>query len=89
MTEKLQYLFLLPPKFRNGIPIDNKKTFSLLFTLYNLFWCYPDPNQCIKWIRIREKKSSGSGSETLVSTIPYFHLGRLIGFEMKIGNSHD
>ena len=72
MSGKSQYLFLLPPKFRKGISQIKKKHLVLLFTLYSfgLFWCYPDPNQCFKWIRIREKKSkwircedwSGSGS---------------------------
>ena len=40
MSDKLQYLFLLPP-FRKGISQIKKKTFS-----FALFWCYPDPNQC-------------------------------------------
>ena len=54
MSDKLQCLFLFPPKFRKGIS-QITKTFS--FTFYS-FWCYPDRNQYfLKWIRIREKKS--------------------------------
>ena len=38
MLDKLQCLFLLPPKFRKGI--------SQIKNIFGLVWCYPDPNQC-------------------------------------------
>ena len=72
MSDKLQYLFLLPPKFRKGIS-QIKKHLVLLFTLYSfgLFWCYPDPNQCfLKWIRIGKRNRSGSGSGAGIEVDP-------------------